>query len=389
MTTRTGPKWLPLMLVLATPIGAGCSSRGGASQRTPDASPVADASRLVDARAKRPDAHALDARVATDAHDAASTTVPPNDASDRPDADGGPPPPTPAEAAGYVVNTFSSTFQKSEVDLANSQKSGFQWYLAGFYGTPTNPSVLTFDAADGITITTSGGILTATPASPGTNVQNWVGVAFGGGGYFEATLSFNPGSVIDAGANAGWPAWWGEPIEHFAVLPTVQWPGQVAGYQHYVETDFFEYDIWSWTPHYEYSGAIIDWYGVWGSDACPTFCNVQNSGGPDTNYNNREVQSPPTTDFTQLHQYGFLWIPATATTSGSAQYFFDRVATNDKVTWTQYTGTETPPPGLAPWTFGALDAQHLLLVLDTGTAQPFHVQSVAVWQASDDDNLRQ
>jgi hypothetical protein len=30
------------------------------------------------------------------------------------------------------------------------------------------------------------------------------------------------------------------------------------------------YNIWSWTPHYEYSGAILDWYGAWGSSASET-----------------------------------------------------------------------------------------------------------------------
>jgi hypothetical protein len=188
-------------------------------------------------------------------------------------------PPAPAAAVGYTVNTLSSTFDEAEVDLAASQTSGFAWYRTGF-DVPANPSpVPTFIPGGGITLE-AGGVLSATVAAPGTDVHDWVGTAFGGGAYFEATLSFDPENTISAPAGSGWPAWWGEPIEHFAALPAQQWSGQVDGYVHYVETDFFEYDIWSWTPHYEYSGAIIDWYGVWQSQACPSFCNVQNSGAP-------------------------------------------------------------------------------------------------------------
>jgi len=296
--------------------------------------------------------------------------------------------PAPAAAAGYTVSTFSSTFDKARVDLANSQVSGFQWYLSNFSNSHTDPSALTFESCSGVSLNAAG-LLSATPAAPGNDVHNWVGVAFGGGAYFEATLSFDPENTINAPSGAGWPAWWGEPIEHFAILPSEQWPGQASGYIHYVETDFFEYNIWSWTPHYEYSGSMLDWYGIWQSTACPSFCNVQNSGGPDTNYNNREVQAPATTDYTKLHQFGFLWIPATATTDGSAQFFFDRVATNDKVTWSKYTGSETPPPGKTPWTFGVLDQQHMVLTVNTGVGQPMTLQSVAVWQASAAHNLTQ
>jgi hypothetical protein len=114
---------------------------------------------------------------------------------------------------------------------------------------------------------------------------------------------------------------------------------------------------------------------------------VSNSGGGGSSFSNFQVQTPSTTDFTQYHAFGFLWVPATASAQGYAQYYFDGQATNDKMTWTQYSGTDVPPPGTTPWTFGVLDPQHVALVLGTGNAEPMRIQSVNVWQASASNNL--
>jgi hypothetical protein len=162
--------------------------------------------------------------------------------------------------------------------------------------------------------------------------------------------------------------------------------GQATGYDHFIETDFFEYDVWSFSPRNEYGGAMHDWWGIWQSTCTSGYCNVSNAGGDGTAFSNFQVQTPGTTDFTQVHAFGFLWIPATATTPGRATYVFDGKTTNDIVTWSQYTG-DAPPPGMAPWTFGVLDQQHVVLILGTGAGEPMTIESVNVWQSSAADNL--
>jgi hypothetical protein len=322
----------------------------------------------------------------------AGTGGSPGDAGSDGDAglDGGTTAPAVAAAAGYLVNTFTSNLAQASVDLGNTQVSGYQWYLGQFFGGAATPaSDLTFNADGTLTLDGAGtqsnaGINTATPSK---NTAGWVGVAFGGGAYFEARFKFNPADTIDGGGS-GWPSWWAMAIEHLAQLPAQQWPGEPTSYDHFIETDFFEYDVWSFSPHNEYGGVVHDWYGIWKSTCPNNYCNVSNAGGDGTSFSNFQVQTPTATDFTQMHAFGFLWIPATATTMGSATYVFDGVATNDVVTWAQYTG-QAAPPGMTPWTFGILDQQHVALILGTGPGEPITIESVNVWQASAAQNLVQ
>ena len=221
------------------------------------------------------------------------------------DADADAKSPPQAAAAGYDVHTFSSTFAKATVDLNDAKTSGFAWYLGQFFGDADTPaSDLTFNADGTLTLDGAGtvdnaGIDTAAPST--SNSAGWVGVAFGGGGYFEAVFAFDPKDTIAAN-DAGWPSWWAMSIEHLASLPDEQWPGQATGYAHFIETDFFEYDVWSFSPHNEYGGAMHDWWGLWQSTCASGYCNVSNSGGAGTSFSNFQVETPSSTDFTQYRR---------------------------------------------------------------------------------------
>src|SRR5262249_52349632 len=77
------------------------------------------------------------------------------------------------------------------------------------------------------------------------------GIAFGGGGYFEATLSWaNDYNGWGMPGSTGWPSWWTN------VIDPVQWPGQPDGYINSIEPDIVEF--WSNT---NYGSAAHDWYG--------------------------------------------------------------------------------------------------------------------------------
>lgn len=289
--------------------------------------------------------------------------------------------PPQAAAAHYTVRTFSSTFNAIQVDITNTSKSGFNWYAYNFFGTSTKLSSIILNSDGSVTLlgdtTGPGGELaTVSRTAP---AGGFVGTAFGGGGYFEATFKFDPQDVIKNGFN-GWPAWWSMAVEHIANLDTGQWPEQQKGYEHFIEADFFEYDLKDYVDggrlNY-FGGALHDWFGPPGNGRY-SHVTLPNSVIV------REV--PIDTDFTQYHRYGFLWVPATSARDGYAEYYFDGRRVGRRIAWRQFTN-QTPPPK-PPWMFSIIDNNHLVLILGTGPNEPMTVQSVKVWQDSDNHNMK-
>lgn len=300
--------------------------------------------------------------------------------------------PSPAQQNGFFKNTFSSSFGQ-DVDVMDLKTHGFKWFRSKWFGwRPT--SALSFSYEPGSIHLLNGSetskvpgaanysIASAAPAGD-NNPSHWVGTAFGGGGYFEAELKFDPRTVNVAGAE-GFPAWWMEPLEHMAT-PYSLWKGQVSDYQHFVEVDIFEYNQFGKKPPNTYSSAVHEWYGAYGKTCLLQYCQVTNYDGK-TPFNNNLVSTPADTDFNQYHKYGVVWVPATDNSEGYIQYFFDGQPANTKITWKKYDD-EPPVPGFAPWTFGITDRLHYVLILGTGVNQPMNVRSVNVWQASTDKNL--
>src|SRR5579859_6688673 len=96
--------------------------------------------------------------------------------------------PPAAAAVGYTVNTFSTNFTASNVDIANSGTAGYSWYPWKLFGRHANVSAITLNPDGSVTLagdTTgpNGELTTATPAS---NPAKFVGTAFGGGAYIDA-----------------------------------------------------------------------------------------------------------------------------------------------------------------------------------------------------------
>ena len=94
----------------------------------------------------------------------------------------------------------------------------------------------------------------------------WKGTAFGGGAYFEATFSFNPADVNNVSGAHGWPSFWADPVEHGAEQSVFSdnWVGQANGFVHFLEMDFFEYNVWGYDNKlFAYNGTVIDWSGVY------------------------------------------------------------------------------------------------------------------------------
>lgn len=289
--------------------------------------------------------------------------------------------PAAASSAGFNVNTFSSNanFSNSTVDTAATYAKGFQWYPWNFFNATPDPV--------GITPNPNGSI---SLLADGTNENNicsaaqqvvapfFVGKAFGGGGYFETIVSFNPNGMANSQI---WPAVWAMTLEHLFSLveggASSQWQGQAAGYAHFLEVDTFEFDRSNTT---QYGSTLHDWYGIFGTTCGPGgFCNASSGFGPGT------VTPPVGTDFNQQHKLGMLWIPATASVNGSYTFYFDDIVVAGPFSYSQFTN-QTPPPTSQPWLFGIGDQQHLVMILGGGL-NPFTITKVNVWQATTNNNM--
>jgi len=213
------------------------------------------------------------------------------------------------------------------------------------------------------------------------------GIAFGGGAYFEAVFKFDGWQNSRENTKPlsyGFPSFWSMAIEHLASQADDQWPGQKKGYKHFIEFDFFEYDAAN-TERSDsvYSGSVHDWYGIW-DVTCPNpagrYCNVQN------NSQERLRDVPVETDFSAFHTYGTLWVPATETTDGYLEWYFDGVQVGDRASWKKWAQPSAiSTPGT--FAFSVADLQHVALVLGTGTPYQMTVKQISVWQASTNNNL--
>ena len=282
--------------------------------------------------------------------------------------------PVPAQAAkvGFIQPTFNSNFSSSTVDITNTQKPGFNWYpWKPYYNSSVaNLGAIVLNSDGSVTLTGDKENASLATASYTGTPGGFVGSTFGGGGYFEATLKFNPQDVIKNNF-VGWPSFWSMAREHLTQDPLQDWPGQVFGYNHFVEVDIFEYDTYN--PNTKllntYGASVHDWSGVYTGGYAN---NIASPPAP-------SVQTvPPATNFTQFHKYGMLWVPATRRAKGYIKFYFDDAQIGNTVTWSQYTDEMTPANYSK---FGIIDKQNLVLILGTGVGIPMTVRSVNVWQS--------
>ncbi len=291
-------------------------------------------------------------------------------------------PPADAVAAGFTSNTFSS-FKPGSIDIDDTGKSGFSWYLYHFFGSHTQSRNIILNPDGSVTLKgdTSGPNGELTTAAPANSRAKFVGTAFGGGAYIEAAIKFDPNAARSY-SSSGWPSFWAMALEHVATGAD-QWVGEPQGYRHFIEADIFEYDINEPNLGLNYYGANLhDWYGVY-KETCPgrAFCDSWRG------YTDVKTEVSPGTDFNQYHTYGFLWVPATAAKTGHVQFYFDGSPIGNRITWGKFADQSGIPDG-QPWKFGILDNQHLVLILGTGLGKPMTVGTVNVWQSSNSQNLR-
>jgi len=222
--------------------------------------------------------------------------------------------PAPAAGAGYNQMTYGP-------DMA----LGANWFPV----TGDNATSGVSQNADG-SITIRGG-----DANHYNDQLNSGGVEFGGGGYFQATLSFkNPPAGWSTSAD-GWPAFWMSPQK------------DIGGG---VEVDFFEF-MKAGSPIF--GTGMIDW----------------GRGGLNTGTNEGgDVSIPAGFDPSQPHDYGFLWVPATGGSQGYGQAYLDGQPVGIKHTWSAGT------------MFDGIDRNQAQVQFGTGSANPMTIYNAQVWQ---------
>jgi hypothetical protein len=294
--------------------------------------------------------------------------------------------PIPAQQVGFLKQTYGANpvLASDSPGVSNSAVL-YPW---NFLGETTPTSDVTANSDSSITIVGNGIYNSQIASAAATKSdQKYQGVAFGGGGYFEAVLKFDGWQGQTTSPDAlvhGWPAFWSLALEHLLQDGSSHWSGQIVGYEHFIEMDFFEYNLANSEQTSDiYSGSIVDWYGVW-NKTCPTpldrFCAVENP------YPNKIRLLPSGTDFSTFHSYGALWVPATDTSDGYLEWFFDGTSVGKSTTWPKLVD---PPEMSSPgkFAFGIADLQHLVLILGTGSDCPMTIRSLSVWQKTADNNM--
>ena len=284
--------------------------------------------------------------------------------------------PAPAKAVGFRNLTFSSHFSKGSIGVTKPFEAGKKWYIWSFFGQHANPATLHFNLDHTLTLEggptgPNGQIATAAPSN---NVKGYVGEAFGGGAYIEATLAFQPENEVRQHFR-GHPSFWSMALEHLVDSKLhADALTDLHKFKNFVEVDIFEYDLLQYLHVTNvYGGTAHDWYGNWKKSCERGFCS----------FNDLNISRwiPADTKLTNFHQYAVLWYPATATSQGYLQYYFDGKPVGNRVHWKK-CGKNTSPKMAGYSPFCVLDSQHLVLILGTGRGEPMIIRDARVYQSS-------
>jgi hypothetical protein len=273
------------------------------------------------------------------------------------------------EKFGYKL-VFSDDFSDpSTVDINNTGRAGYNWYMNDFYWAfPTRPKDIAF-GRDGITL--SNHISTATGTGPGKT--ELVGQGWSGGAYFEAMLQFDPDKVVVEDEN--WPAFFG--LSWQVASKTDQAPGQPVGYQHFAEIDFMEYGFWNHrdgSANHKYFWQIMhDWYGVKGV-TCPgdSWCGIAN---------NASTALMRVTDIKGWHRYGARWVVGDVTHKSFVQAYFDGAPIGKPVYWPSHRRLEdVPVPPTKAEAYSITDFTKFIIVFQANENAPMTIRYTKVWQ---------
>lgn len=307
-------------------------------------------------------------------------------------------PPAPAAAVGYNTMTFGSSVR---VGTTSNPTTSFpvytsnNWAPYAFAGASWTTVGFTTNSDGSVSMDGSGqqygnGLSTASPGPSGGPRSTFGGQTFGGGFFAVARVK-----------GTGGQSFWANDIETqnggSQGLGTNPWqPTQPLIDGQYTYGDWGELDMMEFDSPNVYGGAMHNWYAAaicsgnsFGLNSLsppgnqPCGINSLNSG---SSFNEPPTNCCAGADFTQYHDYGFLWVPATGTAKGYAKWYFDGVQVGNTYTWNQFNPTLNPPPvdlgqgGSSA--YSVFDTLHWYLILGGSPGATTTVASVQVWQAN-------
>ena len=322
--------------------------------------------------------------------------------------------PGPAAAAGYNTLTYSGTVLGNTFNPVTglpepNVPKGATLYPFTFFFTAWLGIGLTQNPDGSITMDGSGqqygnGLSTAiVGSSTNPTADNFLGQAFGGGGYFEVTMRGSTHTQF---------SFWANDIESLnggsLGLGQVHWPGQPAGYGNWFEPDIAEFDVDNF-----YAWAFHNWYNssASGDDISATFGGPIIGTGGCGHGPQGPFTPPPGVDYTQNQKYAALWIPATKTTPGSMQYYFNGNPVGNHFQWEYWDPANPPAPPPTPGAFSGgetnpcvgngstggtyapgtgwsgIDTRHLAFTMGSNPGTTMTLSSFSVWQASGANDL--
>jgi hypothetical protein len=220
-------------------------------------------------------------------------------------------------------------------------------------------------------------------ASHGPNIweKNWNGTLFAGGWYLEGRISGefknSSGNIVPApGAIGAHPSIWAYAADNLNSGPGL-WPGQGNHFFHFAEDDLMD----GYQDGHFYVTDLIDWNG-----SGPTGTSAQIM--PTTiKFNQVDLTkygfaSSLFVDRHSFHVYGQRWVPATGSSKGFVQNYFDGALTAS-FTWDRYNPSAPPPP-TGQNIGNIIDFDHMSVNLgddpSTNPSSSIYLDWVHVWQ---------
>ncbi len=255
--------------------------------------------------------------------------------------------PQPHAPPGFSL-IFDDEFNESAtIDVNNTQKDGYKWYVKGMWFPSTAPSMYevlpAYQGASGVLAIRDAPVAMSwnfsTTLFDDAAPDGYRGTVFlpGKGIYYEARIAcadlahitkngwtgFWSGTMpIASRPRNGNPPPWSMSVEN---MPMPGWPGKWET----IENDIMEYNP-SWGHPQQFDSTVHDW-----------------SSSPKGNIGsfNSLVYPPAGTDYTQWHTFGQLWIPASAENGwhGYRQVYFDGVP-QQAICWIGNQISETSQP---------------------------------------------
>ncbi len=254
-----------------------------------------------------------------------------------------------------IANLSNIVFQEEfndlhAVDLKNTHKDGFNFYLKRPFGWPTT-GVGSLSLKDGVlTIKNPVNKAQFDIVSATAKKGGWVGFANSGPAYFEASIAFDPANYYKIPKDSGFPAFWTMSAEHLFGTFNIK---KKSRYK-YLEIDFLEWNP-DWHPPTAYNQSIIYWINDKGKNTRVIMpkCYVCAKTG-------KVIDLGKSINFRQFNTFGILWIPG------------DRIETYVNDTLVRTVLVSDYPA------IGAGNDHHFPVILGSGNF-PMQVDWVRVW----------